>query len=171
MKTVKHAFAFLSIVSIVFVTNSVFAATDSNAQQKFLEAKSRLSHQEMDHSQHLEPIQFRGVFYGFIPCNKCNGIKTTLSLKNNDNYLIVTQEAKESSRERFEKGKYNWDEENKLVLLTPKNSEANTRMYRIKDEGTLIQMRDDGTEYKGEEAERYTLRRSDTVQTREVHIH
>ncbi|MDD5214225.1 MAG: copper resistance protein NlpE [Methylococcales bacterium] len=171
-KQLKRNLALISFGLLFVASSSLNAATDLTAQQKFLEAKSRGGNKEMeDHSQHLSPIQFHGVFYGFLPCDKCNGIKTTLSLKNNDNYLIVTQQAKESSREMFEKGKYVWDEENMQVRLTPKNHEATTRLYRIKDEGTLIQLNDDGTEVKGADAERYYLRRSDTVQTREVHIH
>jgi hypothetical protein len=92
-------------------------------------------------------------------------------LKDNNNYLLVTQPAKESSREFYEKGKYTWDDDNKLVLLTPKNHESTTRQYRIKDEGTLIQLNDDGQQFTGEKANNYILRRSDTVQSREVHIH
>ncbi len=161
----------VALLGALFLTNVAIAATDMSAQAKFLEAKVNNHQQGGNHAGHIEPIQFYGVFYGFTPCKNCNGIKTTLSLKSNDNYLLVTQPAKESSREFFEKGKYSWDEENKLVLLTPRDNQATTRLFRIKDEGTLIQLNDDGTDYKGDEAERYTLRRSDTVQTREVHIH
>jgi hypothetical protein len=172
MKTVKQTLAFFSAL---FLANSVIAATDISAQQKFLDARIATHQQENEHANHLTPVEeskkFHGVFYGFLPCENCNGIKATLSLKDNNNYLFVTQPAKESSREFYEKGKYSWDDENKLVLLTPKNSESNTKMYRIKDEGTLIQLNDDGKEFTGEKAASYILRRSDTVQTREVHIH
>jgi hypothetical protein len=82
----------------------------------------------------------------------------------------VTQPAKEASREYYEKGKYTWDEENKIVVLTP-NKETATRQYRIEDEGTLIQLDTDGSRFTGDEADRYILRRSDTVKSREVHIH
>jgi hypothetical protein len=172
MKTVKQTLAFFSVL---FLANSVFAATDISAQQKFLEARVATHQPESEHANHLTAVdeskKFHGVFYGFLPCDNCNGIKSTLSLKDNNNYLLVTQPAKESSREFYEKGKYTWDDENKLVLLTPKNQEAITRQYRIKDEGTLIQLNDDGTQATDAEVEKYTLRRSDTVKSREVHIH
>ena len=172
MKTVKQTLVFFSMLVL---TNSIFAATDISAQQKFLEARVSSHQQEGEHTNHLTAVEegkkFHGVFYGFLPCDNCNGIKSTLSLKDNNNYLLVTQPAKESSREFYEKGKYSWDNENKLVLLTPKNHEATTRQYRIKDEGTLIQLNDDGTQATGADLEKYTLRRSDTVKSREVHIH
>lgn len=44
-------------------------------------------------------------------------------------------------------------------------------MYRIKDEGTLIQLNDEGKQFTGDKADSYILRRSDTIQSREVHIH
>jgi hypothetical protein len=129
---------------------------------------------EMDHSAHAKLGEvsqgFRGVFYGFLPCSDCNGIKTTLSLKQNNNYLIVTQQAKESSREFYEKGKYTWDDETKTVVLTPKK-DAPTRKFHIENDSTIIQLNDDGSQVSGDKAEKYTLRRSDTVKSREVHIH
>lgn len=172
MKIVKQTFVFFGV--LLFCV-STMAATDLVAQQKFLEAKMKSHQQEGEHANHLNPVEeskkFRGVFYGFLPCDNCNGIKAILSLKDNNNYLLVTQPAKESSREFYEKGKYTWDDDNKLVLLTPKNHESTTRQYRIKDEGTLIQLNDDGQKFTGEKANSYILRRSDTVQSREVHIH
>ena len=173
-KQLKQSLA-LFFVSVLFSVNSVNAATDLTAQQKFLEARVMNHQQEAEHAAHLNPVdktqEFHGVFYGFLPCENCNGIKATLSLKNNSNYLLVTQQAKEYSREFYEKGKYTWNEENKLVLLTPRDNESNTRQYRIKDEGTLIQLDDEGKQATGELADRYILRRSDTVKSREVHIH
>ena len=172
MKTIKQALTFFGV--LLFCMPAI-AVTDISAQQKFLEAKVSNHQKEGEHVNHLTPVdenkKFHGVFYGFLPCDNCNGIKATLSLKDNNNYLLVTQPAKESSREFYEKGKYSWDDENKLALLTPKNSESNTKMYHIKDEGTLIQLNDDGKPFTGDKADSYILRRSDTIQSREVHIH
>jgi hypothetical protein len=172
MKTVKQTLVFFSIL---FSAHFAIAATDLTAQENFLKARVMNHQQEAEHANHLKPVdeskKFHGIFYGFLPCNNCNGIKATLSLKDNNNYLLVTQPAKESSREFYEKGKYTWDDENSLVLLTPRDNESNTRQYRIKDDGALIQLSDDGTQVTGEQADRYTLRRSDTVKSREVHIH
>ncbi len=165
----------LILVSVFAAYNPVMAATDLTAQENFLKARVMSHQQEIDHTAHLMPVEkskeFHGVFYGFLPCNNCNGIKATLSLKQNNHYLLVTQPAKESSREFFEKGKYSWDDENQAVILTPRDTELSKREYRIKDEGTIVQLDDDGKPMTGDDAEKYTLRRSDTVKSREVHIH
>lgn len=160
--------------SLLFTYHPAMAKTDLEAQQSFLRARVNSNQQGMDHSVHAAPIDksldFHGVFYGYLPCNDCNGIKATLSLKQNNNYLLVTQPARESSREYYEKGKYSWNDQTQTVVLTP-NKEAATRQYRIENEGTLIQLNSDGARMPSELTERYTLRRSDMVKSREVHIH
>ena len=143
-------------------------------QENYARALAKSHQQNTDHAVHVEPIEksqdFHGVFYGFLPCNDCNGIKTTLSLKQKNNYLLVTQPAKESSREFYEKGKYSWNDENHTVVLTPSKGGTSTRHYHIENEGSLIQLNDDGTRMTNE-ADRYVLQRSDTVKSREIHIH
>ena len=163
----------LFLFSSLLIANSVSAATDLSAQEGYARALAKNHQKGMDHATHVAPIDksldFHGVFYGFLPCNDCTGIKATLSLKQNNNYLLVTQYAKESSKEYYEKGKYSWNDENRTVVLTPKKG-GTTRHYYIENEGTLIQLNDDGTKMS-KESDRYVLQRSDTAKTREVHIH
>ncbi len=173
-KQLKQNLALIFIGTLLSGYNPAIAKTDFEAQEKYLRARVNSSQQNMDHSGHATPIDksldFHGVFYGYLPCNDCNGIKATLSLKQNNNYLLVTQPARESSREYYEKGKYSWDDEKRTLVLTPRQESA-VHQYHIEDEGTLIQLNSDGSRMPSELAERYTLRRSDMVKSREVHIH
>ncbi len=163
----------LAILSLTSIPGISQAGTDTEAQQGFAQAKAKNYEPDMDHSAHQKWADpryvFRGVFYGYLPCSDCDGIKNTLSLKHKNNYLLVVQYARQSSRETFEKGKYLWDEDKKLVTLTPNKEGEKPRYYRIKDAGTLIQLNTDGSSPRNES--RYQLQRSDTVQSREVHIH
>jgi len=163
-------FIFISLLP----THLLLAATDLTAQENYLKMRIKSHEQNTEHANHLEPVEksleFHGVFYGFLPCDNCNGIKTTLSLKQNNLYLLVSQPAKDSSKEFYEKGKYTWDEEKHIVVLSPRN-DSSIKQYFIKDEGTLIQLKSDGSPVKAEQTDNYTLRRSDTTKTREVHIH
>lgn len=162
--------ALLLVSTLFFASQPAMAESD---QAMFLKARE-MQQQNVDHSKHApvnKALEFRGVFYGYVPCNDCDGIKTTLSLKQNNNYLLVTQPAKESSREFYEKGKYSWDDKTQLVTLTPRKGGTSTHRYHIEDEGTLIRLNEDGTKMMGDLADRYALRRSDTVKNREVHIH
>ncbi len=160
---------------LLLALHPAMAETDQASQEKLLRARVLSNRQKSDHAAHLTPIdesqEFHGVFYGYLPCDDCDGIKATLSLKQNSNYLLVTQPAKDSSREFYEKGKYTWDDKNQTVVLTPRQDDSTKRQYYIEDEGTLVQLNSDGMRMTGWSADRYILRRSDTVKSREVHIH
>lgn len=164
----------LIFFSVMLPVHIAIAATDQADQEKLLRARVMNLQQNSDHATHLQPVEksleFHGVFYGYLPCKDCDGIKTTLSLKQNNNYLLVTQPAKDSSREFYEKGKYSWNDKNHTAVLTARN-ESIIRQYFIKDEGTLILLNSDGTPMAKEHTDGYTLRRSDTAKSREVHIH
>jgi hypothetical protein len=173
-KQLKQNLSLILFTTLLFVDNLAMAQTDLEDQKKLLNARVMSSQQDKDHSAHLNPVdhsqEFHGVFYGYLPCNDCAGVKTTLSLKQNNNYLLVTQPARDSSREFYEKGKYNWDDEKHTVVLTP-NKDSGAHHYLIEDEGTIVQINNDGSRMTGQAPDRYILRRSDTVKSREVHIH
>jgi hypothetical protein len=173
MQVLKKPFKYnlaLLLFSGLLSAMPAMAASDFEAQEGFARARSKTLQKEADHSAHQIPIdksqEFHGVFYGYVPCDDCDGVKTTLSLQQKNNYLLVTQPARESSREYFERGKYTWDEENRTVVLTPKKEGISPRRYHIEDEGTLIQLNADGIK-----KEDFVLQRSDTYKSREVHIH
>lgn len=155
--------------------NVAWAETNLKAPDSALKAREHLQHQGMDHSKHnMQADQtggFRGVFYGYLPCKEkgCDGIKQTLSLKPKNNYLLVTQYAKDSTREYYEKGKYEWNDKNRRLVLTPKKGGA-VRLYAIQDESALLMLKSDGSLFPGSQDD-YTLSRSDKANTREVHIH
>lgn len=144
-------------------------------QEKALKARELVHHGDMDHSAQADPADatggFRGVFYGYLPCQEkdCDGVKMTLSLKQKNNYLLVTQYAKASTREYYEKGKYVWDDKTRGLSLTA-NKDASIRLFSIKDDSTIIQLSANGRPIPGHQ-EDYTLRRSDKAKTREMHIH
>jgi uncharacterized lipoprotein NlpE involved in copper resistance len=166
--------ALIFFSTLLSAYNPAMAESDMQIQERVLKARELASQQKTDHAAHVNPddksLEFHGVFYGFLPCKDCNGIKTTLSLKQKNNYLLVTQPARESSREYYEKGKYSWNDENHTVVLTP-HKESTTRQYHIENGETLIQLNSDGTRITDDQADNYILRRSDTVKSREVHIH
>jgi hypothetical protein len=171
-KTIKTHLALFLFSSLLF-TIPALAATDLDAQQSFARARAKIHQNETNHAAHENPtdksLEFHGIFYGFLPCMDCTGIKATLSLKQNNNYLLVTQPAKESSKEFYEKGKYSWNNDTQTVVLTPRKGGTITRYYHIENEGTLIQLNEDGTRMA--DSDRYIMQSSDTVKSREVHIH
>lgn len=125
-----------------------------------------------DHTKHMitkdESQEFRGVYYGALPCKDCPGIAATLSLKNRQNYLLVTQKAKSSSREYYEKGKYSWDDKSGIVTLVARK-DSSIRKFRIKNEATLIMLTPEAKPMTGDQR-KYTLaKRNDEGKPREMH--
>lgn len=166
----KLLWIFVSVFSMAF--NPAMAKSDKQIMGDVQKARE-MSRKDVDHSKHDMPVdeskKFRGVFYGYLPCEDCDGIKTTLSLKNKNNYLLVTQYAKTSTREYFEKGKYTWDDKKRTVILTSRKKGL-VRKYHIKDEGTLVLLSTDGAKVLASK-DKYTLQRNDKKKSREVHIH
>lgn len=169
----KEKFSLILLGVFTLASNSAIANSDMQMMREVQKARE-MGRTGIDHSQHKKvaknaPI-FRGIYYGYLPCKDCDGIKTTLSLKDKNNYLLVTQYAKTSTREFFEKGKYTWDEKNERVILTPrKGKDSVVRTYYIKDDSSLVLLDSNGKQMKNKD--KYTLLRSDVKKTRTVHIH
>ncbi|OAI02677.1 hypothetical protein A1353_15645 [Methylomonas methanica] len=174
-RKIKKNVTVIFLGALLPTLNPAWAESDKQLQEKTLKAREMIHQKDMDHSAHTDLADktegFRGVFYGYLPCKEkdCDGFKMTLSLKQKNNYLLVTQYAKASSREFYEKGKYDWDDKTHILSLTSNKNDLN-RKFSIKDEGTLIQLNSDGTPMLGDQDD-YTLARSDKSKSREVHIH
>lgn len=158
------------------LSHPAWAESDKELQEKALKAREmRQAGETVDHSAHANPAeasgQYRGVFYGYLPCPEidCKGLKMTLSLNAKNNYLLISQPAKVFNRESFEKGTYAWDAAKGTLLLTPYR-DAPARKLAIKDEGTLLYLSDDAA-FKTGDQDKYLLRRADTAGNREMHIH
>ena len=169
----KQTFPLILLGLSTFASHSAIANSDMQMMREVQKAREA-GRTGVDHSQHKKKVKesekFRGIFYGYLPCKDCDGIKTTLSLKNKNNYLLVTQYAKTSTREFFEKGKYTWDEKNERVILTPRKGKKSViRKYYIKNDGALVLLNEHGKAMKNKD--KYTLLRSDMKKTRTVHIH
>jgi hypothetical protein len=172
IKLSKPYFVVLFINALLTAFNPALAESDKQMQDKLLRQREALQNgQHAGHVMENKGPDFKGVYYGYYPCKEedCSGIKITLSLKRNNNYLLVTQPAKPSSREYYEKGKFTWNDSTRTVALMPKGKDAGGQ-YRIIDEGTLVLLNPDGSPVSGDQDD-YTLRRGDTVKSREVHIH
>ncbi|NOR70516.1 MAG: copper resistance protein NlpE [Methylomarinum sp.] len=160
----------LSVLTIAF--NPAEAKSDKQYMADVQRARELLR-KKGDHSQHNKPVdesqKFRGVYYGYLPCKECAGIKTTLSLKNKKNYLIVTQYAQASNKEFYEKGKYDWDDKTRILTLTARK-DSSIREYSIINEATIIPFVSKGKPRR-DDLDAYTLLRSDASKSREIHIH
>lgn len=170
--SLKQKFTVLTLSIFIISINPAIARSDKEMMADVQKAR-QMKRKDGDHVEHFKPLekdqQFRGVYYGYLPCETCAGIKMTLSLKHRKNYLLVTQYAQASNKEFYEKGKYDWNEKTNTLTLTAKKN-VGVRKFRIKDESTIIKLKKDGMRMEGNQ-DKYALTRSDKNKAREVHIH
>jgi len=170
--SIKQKLALILFSVLVVSSQLAMANSDKRAMGDVQRAREK-AQSKGDHSKHEKPVdasmQFRGVYYGYLPCKDCAGIKMTLSLKNKKNYLLVTQYAQSSNREYYDKGKYDWDDKARIVTLVSRKGKS-MRKLSIKNEGALIVLSPEGKPMEGGQ-DKYTLLRSDKNKSRELHIH
>jgi uncharacterized lipoprotein NlpE involved in copper resistance len=147
----KHILAFFLFIAIFSNHSLAFAETAETANTH--------------HAQNS--VDWPGVYYGFLPCDDCKGIKSTLALNKNNSYILITQYVGKSEREIVEKGKFTSGDKNDTLVLTSRDG-STTRQYFV-GENMLIQLDNNGNRISGKLAERYILRRSDMKESTAPH--
>ena len=100
---IRNQVALLFCGALLGTLHAAWAESDMQLQEKALKAREMSRHADMDHAAQAnsedETGGFHGVFYGYLPCKEkdCDGLKMTLSLKQKNNYLLVSQYARASS--------------------------------------------------------------------------
>lgn len=112
------------------------------------------------HAAH-HSLDWPGIYFGFMPCADCPGIKTTLALNKNNSYIRITMYAGKSDREFVEKGKFEWSDKANTIVLIPKKG-GEQHQYLVGD-NQLIQLNMEGNRITGKLADRYVLRRTDVA--------
>ncbi len=147
-KTNKLLLGSLFIFGVIAINNSALAeSTDKPSEHE--------SHHEQTNSE------WPGVYNGFVPCEDCTGIKTSLALNSNNTYLLIRQYVGKSEREIVEKGKFSTGNNNTTLVLTPRNNIEATNHYYLVGDNSLTQLDDNGNPISGKKADKYVLRKND----------
>lgn len=141
-------FAFSALTTLLSLSSPVFAEASTHSEE---------------HNAHAvqQNVSWPGIYYGFPPCADCDGIKTSLALNKNNSYILITEYAGKSPREFVEKGKFNWNDDHSVMVLTSRDGK-NTHYYKA-TQNALTQLDAKGNAFTGKQAERYTLRRRDVT--------
>jgi len=143
---------------------SVFVAISSFLYPACAEQNEAANH---DSHSSQNSLDWPGIYYGFLPCDDCKGVKATLALNKNNTYILITQYVGKSEREIVEKGKFSPGDKSNTLVLSPRKSTA-TKLYYV-GENQLIQLDDDGNRITGKLADRYILRRTDVTDQTMAH--
>lgn len=144
--------------------SSLFIAAFASYSPAFAETPDT-NNKSPHHAQ--KSLDWPGIYYGYLPCPDCNGVKTTLALNKNGSYILITQNMGKSVRDFVEKGKFAVGDKPDTIILTPRKS-TNTQQYLV-GENMLIHLDHNGDRITGKEADRYILRRTDVTKPTSAH--
>jgi uncharacterized lipoprotein NlpE involved in copper resistance len=147
------------------MTFFILIATFSSCSTVFAETTPDKTDTNTHHASNT--LDWPGIYNGFMPCDDCKGVKTTLALNKNSSYILITQYVGKSEREFVEKGKFTWGNKIDTIVLTPRNS-STTQEYFV-GENILIQLDNNGNRISGKLADRYILRRTDVTKSPPSH--
>jgi uncharacterized lipoprotein NlpE involved in copper resistance len=99
-------------------------------------------------------LDWAGTYEGTLPCADCPGIKTTITLKD-DNTYTMTEEYVDKKTKAEDKGKFEWDKSGGKISLVSKDGK---RQY-IVGENQLIHLDMDGKEITGPNKDLYILKK------------
>lgn len=100
-------------------------------------------------------IDWAGTYKGTVPCADCEGIETTITLKNDLTYEKVENYISEKKGNTFNtKGRFEWKDDGATIALI--SEDGTSSLYKVA-EGTLTMLDADGNEATGETANLYIL--------------
>lgn len=97
-------------------------------------------------------LDWAGVYNGILPCADCEGIQTTLELKNDGSYRIQSKYLGKNEKENTfsTSGKFTWDKNGQIITL------ENGNKYFV-GENNLTQLDREGNKVTGSLAGHYIL--------------
>lgn len=103
-------------------------------------------------------LDYKGVYYGVLPCADCEGMETTITLTA-DSYIKEVVYQGKSKEIVTEKGTFTWNEAGNTITLS--GSKAPNQYFV--GENDLFHLDVDGNRIVGEMASKYRLQKLDTI--------
>ncbi|MBK1895480.1 copper resistance protein NlpE [Chryseobacterium paridis] len=108
----------------------------------------------VDEHNSQNSLDWKGTYEAILPCADCPGIKTSLTL-NNDNTFNITEEYIDRKSKSEDKGNFEWDSKGSMITLKGK-----TAHYKYKvGENQLIQLDLEGKEITGPNEDLYVFKK------------
>lgn len=101
-------------------------------------------------------IDWAGVYLGTLPCADCEGIKTELTLNQDNTYLLKTSYLGKGDQFFEEKGSFSWNEAGNTITLS--GAKNRPSQYFVA-ENKIIQLDMDGNKITGSLSDNYILKK------------
>ena len=110
-------------------------------------------------------LDWNGTYSGVTPCASCSGIDTTLTLKQDNTYVLETRylgDENEAKKVFTEAGSFEWNNEgNKISLMGDASRIDGPKQYQV-GENQLLMLDMEGNRITGSLAELYRLAKQDS---------
>jgi heat shock protein HslJ len=121
-----------------------------NEKGEKIEASKKLS----DKHTSKNALDWTGIYTGIIPCTKCEGIETRISLLKNGSYQKSSVYLEKDNRSFNETGQVEWNENEFIITLVSESGESS--VYKV-GEGFLQMLDKQGKDITGDVENRYLL--------------
>ena len=140
---------------IFFIFSCCQRETNRKAEES-TEVPAKQDSSKFSNSNHTSQnsLNYVGIYKGILPCVDCEGIATTIVLKENFTYSLKINYQGKGTKVFEEKGLYSWNKEGNTIVL---NNEKSLPNQYLVGENTLIQLDTLGKKNLGELASNYIL--------------
>lgn len=100
-----------------------------------------------------DSLDWAGIYEGFLPCEDCEGIETSIEIEKNSDYTL-SQEFKGRAGDNSlqETGKFEWDKQGNTISLGERQ-----KLYFKVSQNYLLQVFKDESKVMGDSAIKYRL--------------
>lgn len=99
-------------------------------------------------------LDYYGTYTGVLPCADCTGIKTSLTLLENDKFMRSIQYLGKEKQPTVQKGTYKWNKAGSAITI--QTSPGQMQQYKV-GENVLWHLDQEGNRINGTLASRYRL--------------
>lgn len=140
------------IIGILFLVLTSCKSTQSN--QAADQSKPSMDMTDSEHNS-MNSVDWDGIYRGVLPCDDCQGIKTTIYLNKDLTFKVKSEYLGKSDIISETSGKFSWNDKGNTISLL-NEGEGKSSQYFV-GEGTLTQLDMQGKRITGEHATRYVL--------------
>jgi copper homeostasis protein (lipoprotein) len=112
-------------------------------------------------------VDWAGTYLGVLPCADCPGIRTSLTLNEDNSFKKVSKYLDRNVEPRVETGKFSWDGTGSKITLTFAEEGATSEQYLV-GENQLFVLDGEGKRIEGELADFFILKKGG-VEVEEVY--
>ena len=149
----KMKLCLLALGALIAVSSCNTDSIENNTANTSADSVENMAAPDMHTSE--TSLDWDGTYKGTLPCADCEGIETTIVLKQDKTFERTAVYKGKEDGNFNDKGKFSWDNNGQVITLEIANENPK---YKVK-EGSIVMVDQSGKENTGELAENYILKK------------